>query len=258
MEFDRLVVSFLVDEVVGGFFISVPPGHVACVYDRGRGIIPRVWGPGLHLKIPFWQVAKLFNAQVLEYSIQQGFDYSKNKEALGDLPIQVTTKDGKDLSIEGSILFRIDKNNAPELWENIGENLVSKVVRPFSRSRVSSVLSELSFEQIQQHRGEVEQLIKDDLNIQFKDRGIDCEGFLLGEIRTSSSNSSHLAQERFSSELRDQRDFSQGGQSSFSANQQQSQFNPGMQFGSDQMNQNQYGSHRGSQNNQGNQSNQNT
>ncbi len=193
MEFDRLVVSFLVDEVVGGFFISVPPGHLACVYDRGRGIIPRVWGPGLHLKIPFWQVAKLFNAQVLEFSIQQGFEYSKNKEALGDIPIPVTTKDGKDISIEGSILFRIDKENAPELWENIGENVVSKVVRPFSRSRVSSVLSELTYDQIKQHRGEVEQLIKDDLNLQFKDRGLNCEGFLLGEIR-SGSGSSHMNQ----------------------------------------------------------------
>ena len=72
--FDRLVVSFLVDEVVGGFFISVPPGHIACVYDRGRGVLPHVWGPGLHLKIPFWQVAKLFNAQILEYTITEGFD----------------------------------------------------------------------------------------------------------------------------------------------------------------------------------------
>ena len=188
MEFDRLVVSFLVDEVVGGFFISVPPGHVACVYDRGRGVLPRVWGPGLHLKIPFWQVAKLFNAQVIEFSIQRGFDFSKNKEALGDVPIPVTTKDGRDIHIEGSILFRIDKDNAPELWENIGENLVSKVVRPFTRSRVSSVLSELTFDQIKQHRGEVEELIKSDLNLHFKDRGLDCEGFLLGEVHSGAQS----------------------------------------------------------------------
>ena len=193
MEFDRLVVSFLVDEVVGGFFISVPPGHVACVYDRGRGVLPRVWGPGLHLKIPFWQVAKLFNAQVIEFSIQRGFDFSKNKEALGDLPIPVTTKDGRDIHVEGSILFRIDKDNAPELWENIGENLVSKVVRPFTRSRVSSVLSELTFDQIKQHRGEVEDLVKSDLNLHFKDRGLDCEGFLLGEVYSGSSSSSNFS-----------------------------------------------------------------
>jgi regulator of protease activity HflC (stomatin/prohibitin superfamily) len=183
MEFDRLVVSFLVDEVVGGFFISVPPGHVACVYDRGRGVLPRVWGPGLHLKIPFWQVAKLFNAQILEYSIREKFDVSKNKEALGDRPIMTTTKDGHEISIEGSILFRIDRHNAPELWENIGENLVSKVVRPFSRSRVASVFAEITLDQIKQHRAKVEEIVKDDLQQHFSDRGLECEGFLLSEVK---------------------------------------------------------------------------
>ncbi len=183
MEFDRLVVSFLVDEVVGGFFISVPPGHVACVYDRGRGVLPRVWGPGLHLKIPFWQVAKLFNAQIIEFSLHEGFDASVNKEALGDKPVMVTTKDGHDISVEGSILFRIDRDNAPELWENLGENVVSKVVRPFSRSRISSVFAELTLEQIKQNRTQIEQIVKDDLNVHFQDRGLNCEGFLLSEVK---------------------------------------------------------------------------
>jgi hypothetical protein len=48
---------------------------------------------------------------------------------------------------------------------------------------VSSVLSDLTYDQIKQHRGEVEDLVKSDLNLHFKDRGLDCEGFLLGEIR---------------------------------------------------------------------------
>ncbi len=190
MEFDRLVVSFLVDEVVGGFFISVPPGHVACIYDRGRGVLPRIWGPGLHFKLPFWQVAKLFNAQILEYSISNGFDFSKNKEALGDEKIIVTTKDGQDISVEGSILFRIDKHNAPELWENLGEHAVSKVVRPFSRSKIASVFSDLTLEQIKQHRSQVENIVKDELNKYFKDRGLDCEGFLLSSVNLISSSGS--------------------------------------------------------------------
>ena len=187
MEFDRLVVSFFVDEMVGGFFISVPPGHVACVYDRGRGVLNKVWGPGLHLKIPFWHVAKLFNAQVLEYSIHKNFDVSANKEALGDAPILTSTKDGKDVSIEGSVLFRIDRNNAPEIWENIGENVVSKVVRPFSRSRISSVISDYTLDEIKNNRNQIEAIIRDDLNKHFKDRGLNCEGFLLSEVTTKGS-----------------------------------------------------------------------
>ena len=190
MEFDRLVVSFLVDEVVGGFFISVPPGHVACIYDRGRGVLPRIWGPGLHFKIPFWQVAKLFNAQIIEYSIADGFDFSKNKESLGDDKVFVTTKDDQNITVEGSILFRIDKHNAPELWENLGENVVSKVVRPFSRSKIAGLFSDFTLDQIKQHRNEVEGIVKEELNRYFQDRGLDCEGFLLSSVRLVNSKGS--------------------------------------------------------------------
>ncbi len=188
MEFDRLVVSFLADEVVGGFFISVPPGHIACVYDRGRGVLPRVWGPGLHLKIPFWQVAKLFNAQILEYTIRKGFDLSINPEALGDEPIHTSTADGKNISVEGSVLFRIDKHNAPQLWENIGEHIVSKLVRPLSRSRLASAFSSINLTDITSQRPDIEKKLKDELNKEFSDKGLICEGVLLSEVKHSKES----------------------------------------------------------------------
>ena len=182
--FDNLVVSFLADEVVGGFFISVPPGHIACIYDRGRGVLKHVYGPGLHLKIPFWQVAKLFNAQILEYTIHKGFDLS-NKESLGDEPIRSTTKEGAVVTVEGSILFRIDKSNAPELWENIGEHSVSKVVRPFSRSKISSAFSLVSTNEVKNVRNQLENDLKAQLNVEFGSRGLLCEGVLLSEVTVS-------------------------------------------------------------------------
>lgn len=182
MGFDELVVSFFVDEIVGGFFINVPPGHVACVHDLGRGVLKRVWGPGLHLKIPFWQRVKLFNAQILEYTISEGFDFSR-KEALGDKPINATSKDEKLIQIEGSILFKINKARAPEIWENVGESFVSKVVRPVSRSRIRSVLSEITISQLTSYRTEVEKKIKEELNNIFEDKALICEGFLLSEVK---------------------------------------------------------------------------
>lgn len=182
MSIDDLVVSFFVDEVVGGFFISVPPGHVACLYDRGRGVLPRVWGPGLHLKIPFWQVAKLFNAQILEYTITEGFE-PEHKEVLGDKPINSTTKDNTHIQVEGSILFKLNKSKAPLLWENIGENFVSKVVRPVSRSRIRSVFSQISSDEIVKHRPQIEERIQSELDSIFNDKGLICEGFLLSEVK---------------------------------------------------------------------------
>lgn len=196
-DFDKLVVSFLVDEVVGGFFISVPPGHVACVYDRGLGVLKRVWGPGLHLKFPFWQIAKLFNAQILEYTIRHGFDLSQ-KEALGDEPIIATTKDNKVISIEGSILFKLDKANAPELWENIGDNFISKVVRPYSRSRISSAFSKFNSNEIGSERTKIETMLKDELNQLFADKALLIENVLFSEVKIVESGTKQPVESIFS------------------------------------------------------------
>ncbi len=181
-DFDKLVVSFLVDEVVGGFFISVPPGHVACVYDRGYGVLKKVWGPGLHLKIPFWQIAKLFNAQILEYNIRHGIEII-NKETMGDEPILTTTKDNKSVSVEGSVLFRLDKANAPQLWETIGDSFVSKVIRPYTRSRISHVISQTNSKDIASTRSDIENKLKSDFNQLFADKALLVEGVLLSEVK---------------------------------------------------------------------------
>jgi len=178
---DKMMYSFVMEDVLKGIFIYVPPGYVACVYDLGRGVLKKVLTPGLHLKIPFWQVAKLFNAQVLEYSIHKDFDIT-NKEILGDLPITTSTKDGADVTVEGSILFKIDKENAPELWENIGEHFVSKVVRPFSRSKISAIFTTINADVVKNSRNQLEDALKQELNKEFQDRGLICEGVLLSEV----------------------------------------------------------------------------
>lgn len=186
MAFDQLVASFFVDEVVGGFFINVPPGHIACVYDLGRGVLSKTWGPGLHFKIPFWQKAKLFNAQILQYTIRHGFDLSKS-EALGDEAVHAATSDNRPVVVEGSVLFKLDKTRAPRLWENIGEQFVSKVVRPVARSRFRSILATFSSADLVTKRLEIERKIKDELNAIFLEKGLITDSILLSNIKILSA-----------------------------------------------------------------------
>lgn len=194
MAFDQLVVSFLVDEMVGGFFINVPPGHIACVHDLGRGVLKKIWGPGLHFKIPFWQRAKLFNAQIVEYTIRHDFDLGY-KEALGDEPLNAVTSDNELIQVEGSILFKLDKEKAPKLWGNIGEDFVSKVVRPVSRSRIRSVLAEVTFNMITKYRTQIEEKIKEELNSIFVPMGLVAEGVLLSEVKFLDTKASGRTEE---------------------------------------------------------------
>ena len=180
---DRLVYSFVVEDVLGGFFISVPPGHVACVYDRGKGVLKRVYTPGLHLKLPFWQKAKLFNTQTLEYTISKEFDLRHNN-ALGDQPIKCVTADKENVNLEGTILLRLDAKLLPSIWQNIGEDFIPKVIRPAIRSRVRTVCSRYTADQIiSTNRETVEDDIVKTLTAVLHQRGIYVENVLLGEVK---------------------------------------------------------------------------
>lgn len=190
--FDKLVVGFFVDEVAGGFFVDVPPGQVACVYDRLRGVLRHTWGPGLHFKLPFLQKAKLFNAQTLEYSIRPGFEAEVNREILGDDPISATTADGANISVLGTILIRINRDQVVGLWENIGEGFVSKIIRPVSRSRIRTALSEFTVQQLNSaSRHDAEKRIKEQLEFELGPKGLIVEGVLLSEITSSTPTPNH-------------------------------------------------------------------
>jgi len=178
--------SFVVEDVLKGLFVYVPPGYVACVYDLGRGVLKKVLTPGLHLKIPFWQKAKLFNTQTLEYSISRRFN-PENIQALGDTPVVAQTLDGKRISIEGTVLLRLDINQIPMIWQTIGEDFVSKIVRPTIRSRMRMIASRYDYQDIvSTRRDAVEVEAKNELERIFYPRGIFVENVLLSEIGHAS------------------------------------------------------------------------
>lgn len=179
---DKMMYSFVVDDVLKGFFIHVPPGYVACVYDLGQGVLKKILTPGLHFKIPFWQKAKLFNVQTLEYSISRQFNIDHEK-SLGDIPTAAVTQDGKRVSVEGTILLRLDIHQVPSLWQTIGEDFVAKIVRPAIRSRIRMVFSNYAYQDIiGMKRAEVETELKNELERIFYSRGIYVENILLGEV----------------------------------------------------------------------------
>jgi regulator of protease activity HflC (stomatin/prohibitin superfamily) len=181
-DLDKLVYSFVVDDVLKGLLIFVPPGYVACVYDLGRGVLKKVLTPGLHLKIPFWQKAKLFNVQTLEYSISRQFN-PEHEKALGDIPIAAMTQDSKRVGVEGTILLRLDIHQVPSIWQTVGEDFVAKIVRPAIRSRIRMVLSRFDYSGIiGSHRDSVEMELKNELERIFYPRGIYVENVLLSEI----------------------------------------------------------------------------
>ncbi|MFH1430245.1 MAG: prohibitin family protein [Candidatus Uhrbacteria bacterium] len=179
---DKLMYTFVVEDVLKGFFVNVPPGYVACVYDLGRGVLKKVLTPGLHFKIPFWQRAKLFNTQTLEYTIRRDFSL-ENRAALGDQAVSAVTSDSENINIEGTVLLRLDQEQIPTIWQAIGEDFVEKIIRPTIRSRFRMIGSRYTLQDIiSSKRVAIELDMRDELSRIFLPRGIVVENVLLSEI----------------------------------------------------------------------------
>lgn len=140
-------------------FISVPAGHVGVLFDRGRGVLEKELDEGIHLKIPFWQHAILMNTRLQTYTMSAQLseaDLINNTKALqlqslvnssesairnyalnsGDSnnSIDALTKDGQTVTVDLTVQFQIDGDNASVIYRTIGLNYVDKVVRPAARS----------------------------------------------------------------------------------------------------------------------------
>ncbi len=186
---DNLLVSLLVDEVVGGFIVTIPPGHVGCIYSMFRGVLKNVWYPGMHFKVPIIHRVKLFNAQLIEYTISKDILLKDNKEIMGDEVINAVTSDNKFVAVEATVLIKLDTERLPEIWQNIGENFISKVVRPVTRSRIRKVITNHTLiKALSTDRSIIEDEIKNELQETLSSQGLHVENLYLSSLTPIESN----------------------------------------------------------------------
>ena len=180
---DNLLVSLFVDEIVGGFIVTVPPGHVGCIYSIFQGVLKNVWHPGMHFKIPLIHRVKLFNAQLIEYTVSKDVVLKENKEMMGDEVINAVTADNKFVAVEATVLIKLDTDRMPDIWQNIGENFVSKVVRPVTRSRIRKVMTNHTLSQaLSTNRSMIEDEIRTELKESLEDHGLRVDNFYLSSL----------------------------------------------------------------------------
>jgi len=186
---DNLLVSLLVDEVVGGFIVTIPPGHVGCIYSMFRGVLKNVWYPGMHFKVPIIHRVKLFNAQLIEYTVSKDILLKDNKEIMGDEVINAVTSDNKFVAVEVTVLIKLDTERLPEIWQNIGENFISKVVRPVTRSRIRKVITNHTLiKALSTDRSIIEDEIKTELQETLTSQGLHVENLYLSSLTPIESN----------------------------------------------------------------------
>lgn len=133
-----LVLAILVIIFLRSIFVFVPAGRVGVVYDRGTGVKPYHLKEGMNILIPFWQNVTLFDTRLREYTMSVVPDEGALRK---DDSLDAPTADGQQVKVDATVLFRINGNKAPEIYQTIGPDYVDKLIRPFSRSQIRMVIS---------------------------------------------------------------------------------------------------------------------
>ena len=108
---------------------------------------------------------------------------------MGDEVINAVTSDNKFVAVEATVLIKLDTERLPEIWQNIGENFISKVVRPVTRSRIRKVLTNHTLiKALSTDRSLIEEEIKQELVDSLTQHGLNVENLYLSSLTPLEGN----------------------------------------------------------------------
>lgn len=145
---------------------SIPTGNVGVLTLFGR-VTGDVLGEGIHLINPLKSVQKM---SVQTQSVKESANVPSNE--------------GLILALDTSLLFRLDRNKAAEVYQTVGDNYVEKIVEPTLRSTIRASTSSHTANALYTNaRDLVQQQIQEELTKELARRGLIVEAVLLRDVQ---------------------------------------------------------------------------
>lgn len=164
--FLRIVVAVVIFIVLMASTTSIPTGHVGVLTLFGR-VTGDVLPEGIHLINPLKSVEKM--------TVQT----QSRKESAS-----VPSKEGLLLSLDTSLLFRLDRNQAAQVFQSVGSDYAEKIVEPELRSAIRGATSAHSSNDLYTNGRElVQSQIENDLKAHLAPRGVIVEAVLLRDVQ---------------------------------------------------------------------------
>jgi len=145
---------------------SIPTGNVGVLTLFGR-VTGDVLGEGIHLINPLKAFKKL---SVQTQSVKESANVPSNE--------------GLILALDTSLLFRLDRSKAAQVFQTVGENYAEKIVEPTLRAAIRASTSSHTANALYTNARElVQQQIQDELTTQLAARGVIVEAVLLRDVQ---------------------------------------------------------------------------
>jgi len=164
--FLRIIVAILLLLLLFSSTTSIPTGNVGVLTLFGR-VTGDVLGEGIHLINPLKSVQKL---SVQTQSVKESANVPSNE--------------GLILALDTSLLFRLDRNKAAQVYQTVGDNYAEKIVEPTLRAAIRASTSSHTANALYTNARElVQQQIQDELTAQLSVRGVIVEAVLLRDVQ---------------------------------------------------------------------------
>lgn len=148
-------------------------------------------GSGLHFINPLMDVT-FIDIKTQNYTMSGVHDEGAKS---GDDAIKVLTADGLEVTIDLSVLYRVNPAETPKLLTDIGINFEDKIVRPITRTRIRD--NSVYYDAVSLYstkRDEFQSRIFKTIEADFKQRGLILENLLVRNITLPASVKSTIEQ----------------------------------------------------------------
>ncbi|HET9057345.1 MAG TPA: prohibitin family protein [Chitinophagaceae bacterium] len=169
--------------IISACFVQIEAGHVGVKKLFGN-VQPDVLESGLHFINPLYEIEKL-DIKTQNYTMSGVHDEGAQT---GDDAIRVLTADGLEVTIDLTVLFKVNRSDAPRMLREIGIDYQSKIVRPIARTKIRD--NAVYYDAIALYstkRDEFQTRIFKGIEDEFRKRGLLLENLLVRNITLPTS-----------------------------------------------------------------------
>ncbi|MDB5115356.1 MAG: band 7 protein [Mucilaginibacter sp.] len=164
--------------VMTSAFKVIEPGKVGVQTLFGK-VQDDVLESGLHVINPLVDVTT-FSIQTENYTMSAK---SNEGPVEGDDAIRVLSSDGLEVTIDLSVLYKVNPAKAPYILQNIGANYVDKIVRPVTRTAIrDNAVSYAAVDLYSTKREEFQFKINKSISDNFAKNGLEVQQILVRNI----------------------------------------------------------------------------
>ena len=174
---------------LGGIALVLLGLSTACVkqVDAGEVGVQKLFGQvqdpilesGLNFVNPLVNIANV-NVRTQNYTMSGVHDEGKKE---GDDAIRILSSDGLELILDLTVLYHVNKSDAPRIVREIGEDYETVLVRPITRTKIrDNAVYYAAVDLYSVKRDEFQQRIYKDIEANFKQRGLTLEQLLVRNI----------------------------------------------------------------------------